>query len=71
MAFVNTTRATNSGLADRFAAMVSAVKLAVQRRQVYQQTLRELNALSDRDLMDLGIARSMISDVANQAAYGA
>ena len=41
-----------------------------QRRRVYVQTVAELEALSDRDLADLGLHRSMISAVAKDAAYG-
>jgi uncharacterized protein YjiS (DUF1127 family) len=42
----------------------------VQRRRVYAQTLRELTALSDRELSDLGLHRLMIPAVARDAAYG-
>ena len=40
------------------------------RRAVYAQTVRELNALTDRELADLGIARTSIAEVAREAAYG-
>lgn len=39
------------------------------RRAIYHQTLRELNALTARDLADLGISRSMITRLAHDAAY--
>ncbi|RJE82764.1 DUF1127 domain-containing protein [Paracoccus onubensis] len=39
------------------------------RRAIYHQTLRELNALTARDLADLGISRSMITRLAHEAAY--
>jgi len=70
MAYVNTTRAANNGIADRFAAIVKSVKDAAQRRRVYNQTARELNALNERELSDLGIHRSMITTIATEAAYG-
>ena len=70
MAYVNTTRATHPTLADRFGALLSAVKAAFARRRIYDQTVRELRALSDRDLTDLGINRSMIGSIATEAAYG-
>ena len=38
------------------------------RRSIYRQTVNELNALSDRDLMDLGIGRIDIKRIATQAA---
>jgi uncharacterized protein YjiS (DUF1127 family) len=37
---------------------------------VYTTTLNELENLSNRDLADLGLARSGIKAVALQAAYG-
>lgn len=40
------------------------------RYRVYRRTLSELNALSGRELDDLGIARSMITRLALEAAYG-
>ena len=70
MAYVNTTRATQSTLADRLGNFFAAVKAAVVRRRVYDQTVRELRALSDRELTDLGISRSMIDQIATEAAYG-
>ncbi|WCR09007.1 DUF1127 domain-containing protein [Paracoccus fistulariae] len=41
------------------------------RRAVYRQTVRELSALTTRELDDLGISRSMIRSLAQEAAYGA
>ena len=70
MAYVNSTRVVGNGLADRFAAFVKAIKLAAQRRAVYDRTVRELNGLTNRELADLGIARLNIQDVARAAAYG-
>ncbi|TBN38087.1 DUF1127 domain-containing protein [Paracoccus subflavus] len=40
------------------------------RRAIYRQTLRELNALTTRDLHDLGIDRAMIGRLAHEAAWG-
>ncbi|MDZ4136884.1 MAG: DUF1127 domain-containing protein [Paracoccaceae bacterium] len=70
MTYVNTTRVGHHSLADRFGMAVKSVKLAMQRRRVFNQTVRELNALSSRDLADLGLHRSMITRVALEAAYG-
>ncbi|MDP1668452.1 DUF1127 domain-containing protein [Phaeovulum sp.] len=58
------------GLADRAAALFARLGEARQRRKVFRQTLRELGALSSRELTDLGIPRSMITRVAIEAAYG-
>ncbi|MGB0799728.1 MAG: DUF1127 domain-containing protein [Planktomarina sp.] len=40
------------------------------KRKVYRDTVRELNALSGRDLADLGIYRGAITSIAMEAAYG-
>jgi uncharacterized protein YjiS (DUF1127 family) len=37
---------------------------------MYSQTARELDALTDRELADLGIHRASIRQIAIQAAYG-
>ncbi|MCL1628882.1 DUF1127 domain-containing protein [Roseibaca sp. V10] len=42
---------------------------AFARRRVYNRTYAELNALSTRELDDLGISRSMISRLAYEAAF--
>lgn len=70
MAYANSTRAVSVSLSDRLAATFSVLRAAIQRRRVYEQTLRELRSLSDRDLSDLGISRSVITLVAREAAYG-
>ncbi len=36
----------------------------------YHRTLAELNAMSDRDLADIGITRLSIRDIAREAVYG-
>jgi uncharacterized protein YjiS (DUF1127 family) len=71
MAYVNNSRAASPGLADRFAMFVAAAKMNAAKRRVYQKTVRELHALTDRELTDLGISRLSIEDVARVAAYGA
>lgn len=70
MANLHDTRALRIGLGERIAAFVAELRLALHRRTVYLRTLRELNALSDRDLADLGIHASMIRRIALEAAYG-
>ena len=70
MAYLNTTRAGSFGILDRIAVAVKSVKVMVQRRAVYLQTVRELNNLTDRELADLDISRSMIQRLAVDAAYG-
>ncbi len=70
MAYVNTTRIDRKGFADRLAFVKNAVLTAINQRRVYARTVAELNALSDRDLSDLGISRLGITEVAREAAYG-
>jgi uncharacterized protein YjiS (DUF1127 family) len=70
MAYVNSTRSLNISFSDRLSNIAKSVKLALHRRRLFNQTVRELNALSDRELTDLGIHGSMIKDIAKQAAYG-
>lgn len=52
------------------AGFVRSLQDAIARRKVYRETVRELRQLSNRDLNDLGISASMITRVANEAAYG-
>ena len=70
MAYVSSSRIIGSGFADRITAFAASVKLAAQRRAVYEKTVRDLKALSNRELADLGIARLNIEDVARVAAFG-
>jgi uncharacterized protein YjiS (DUF1127 family) len=70
MAYVNSSRAAQSAVSERAFGLFAGFSAAMQRRRVYMQTLNELRSLSERDLADLGIARSMISEIARDAAYG-
>lgn len=46
------------------------LRRAWARRRAYVATRDELDALTDRDLSDLGISRLSIRDIAREAAYG-
>jgi len=70
MAYINTTRAAHVSLGERFATVLKSVKESMHRRSVFMATKRELNQLSNRELTDLGISRSMITRIALEAAYG-
>ena len=71
MAFVNSSvRPAGWALRDLVQHQIQKLQKIAQRRQVYVQTVSELNALSDRDLADLGLHRLMIPAVAKEAAYG-
>ncbi|HSF92888.1 MAG TPA: DUF1127 domain-containing protein [Paracoccaceae bacterium] len=70
MAYVTNTQIAPSNvfgaLANFFAA--AAEKLAARRE--FKRTVAELQALSGRELADLGLSRSEITRVALEAAYG-
>ena len=70
MAYVNSTRAASASFADRFSSFFAGLKASAAQHRVYNQTVHELRHLSDRDLEDLGINRSMIPAIAHEAAYG-
>ncbi|MDO5604255.1 MAG: DUF1127 domain-containing protein [Paracoccus sp. (in: a-proteobacteria)] len=50
--------------------LIARVQEGRARRALYRTTVAELSRLSARELADLGIERSMIPQVANQAAWG-
>lgn len=52
------------------AAALRSLREEWHRRRAYNKAVRELRALSERELADLGISRTMISRVAAEAAYG-
>lgn len=60
---------TQTGFFARFAALTETIRLRNEKRKIYNRTYRELASLTDRDLSDLGLARSEIRRVAWQAAY--
>jgi uncharacterized protein YjiS (DUF1127 family) len=70
MAYANTNQVARGGLMGRLALLKDGISTAVQQRRIYARTLGELNALTDRELNDLGIARTAIPDLAHEAAYG-
>ncbi|MGL4279785.1 MAG: DUF1127 domain-containing protein [Albidovulum sp.] len=70
MAYANATRTGEWGIFASLNGLVTRLGDARRRYSVYRQTVAELNALNDRDLADLGIARSSITSIATEAAYG-
>lgn len=74
MAYATNTRATGSstgsGFGQRFTAFRAAMADRYARNRVYRTTVTELSALTDRELADLGINRSMIGSIAADAAHG-
>lgn len=66
MALAQDIRTAEFGIGSIFTGIVEALA----RRKVYRETVRELRSLSSRELDDLGLHRSMITRVAQEAAYG-
>ena len=64
----NSHSAASNGIAARFEGLLVDIKARIARRKVFNQTFRELSALSNRDLADLGLSRGEIRRVAYQAA---
>lgn len=71
MAYATGIHSSESGLIERVADVTGSLRDSWRRFRVYRQTLRELSALGDRELADLGIHRSNIGAIAAEAAYGA
>ncbi|MEN8889062.1 MAG: DUF1127 domain-containing protein [Celeribacter marinus] len=69
MAYVNNIRTAAPGFAG-ITSFFAGLSERYARYNVYRETMNELSELSDRDLADLGLARSTIKSVAFEAAYG-
>lgn len=69
MAYVNEALSSQLNLVQRFEEFRAQVADTMAKRKVYRTTVNELSALSNRDLADLGIHRSMIKRLALEAAY--
>lgn len=48
----------------------SNIVTSYNRYRIYKQTVKELSAMTDRDLRDIGLSRYEIEDLAYEAAYG-
>ncbi|MFN4101090.1 MAG: DUF1127 domain-containing protein [Pararhodobacter sp.] len=70
MAYASTQQTRSAGYLGQIGESLSALRTAWVRSRVYVRTYNELNALTTRELTDLGISRSMISRLAYEAAYG-
>lgn len=70
MAYATDIRTADHGLLDRVSGTFKAFAAARAQRKAYRETVRELQALTPRELADLGISRSEILYLAREAAYG-
>lgn len=50
--------------------MLNSLKIWLARRKIYNQTVKELSALTNRELLDLGLSKDMIPHIAHEATYG-
>lgn len=67
----NTTYATTSrtaGFVSYFNALRDELAARINRSRVYRKTFNELNAMSDRELADIGLSRIQIADIAADTA---
>lgn len=69
MAFVSIDKMYVTPLSHRIADVFANLRQDMANNRMYRRTLRELGALSDRELNDLGLCRSSIRDVAARAVY--
>lgn len=70
MAFVSTS-SHSAGFSSWVKTSALRLREARAKRSVYAQTVRELSALDNRELDDLGISRYGIEEIAYQHVYGA
>ncbi len=68
MAFAHDIRTAETGLAHRISAFFKTAAARYNAWRLEQRTFRELAALSDRELDDLGLNRSMLRSVAHDAS---
>ena len=66
----STTYAARSRVADAADGLIARLRQAWSDYRQYSSTVAELQLLSDRELADLGIHRSSISEIAHKSVYG-
>ena len=69
MAHLSVNTPVTAGLGARLGHVMADIKGRYARYRLYRNTLVEMQSLSDRELADLGLSRSMIRRVAYKAAY--
>lgn len=70
MAHVINTGSFGHTLTARAGKLIEGLKAARSLRGEYNRTVSELNSLSDRELLDLGISRYDIREIAHRHVYG-
>jgi len=70
MAFISLPRVSApTALPARALHAFENFKNTMRQRAMFRKTISELSTLSDRELHDLGLNRSMITDVARNSVY--
>lgn len=59
----------NSGFIRKINEIYISFKKKQEKRRVFNKTVKELSQLSDRELADLGLRRTMIKQVAMEPYY--
>lgn len=70
MAYATHNTTAPLSLSARFAEIREHARESYAAWRLYRNTVNELSALSNRDLVDLGIGRGDIRAIAMEAAYG-
>ncbi|MFT5868984.1 MAG: hypothetical protein ACI8TF_001094 [Paracoccaceae bacterium] len=70
MAYLSGARTGAVSITDRLGEIYSQASEAYSKWRVYRNTFNELRELGDREIADLGLARSSLRRVALEAAYG-
>ena len=60
----------NAFIESRMASAMIVVKEQMMKNRAYRETYNELVQMSDRELRDIGLNRSMIHSVAYEVAFG-
>ncbi len=71
MAYVNTTSATTPTFLARIGTAFDRMATRYRQHRMYRQTYEGLNALSSRELLDLGLSRSELRHVAWESSRNA
>lgn len=69
MAYASAPITARFPLAARLQAALNDAAEAWARYRIFRTTFNELSALSDRELLDLGLARANLKTVARETAY--
>ena len=60
---------SNSGLLTEMMHKFQSLKIEYMRQKQINKTIKELSALTDRELLDIGITRGMIRSIAMETYF--